>query len=168
MEPKLCPKCGLPSYGDSHCSNCMAPLTGAEKPFVDHRARSPITPGSRFVSTMAGILVLGLGAYWLWIFAQELMNALDSRPDVVGGARVYAVSILSLVMGLYTLFVALLLFRRSYRARGELILISVVGIILGVLVPVLLGNWYQVAVVGAHAVLMLFALFGSRFFDFGE
>ena len=168
MEPKRCPKCGLPSYGDSHCSNCMAPLTGLEEPFVDKRAASPITPGSRFVSTMAGILVLGLGVYWLWIFGQELANALDSRPEVIGGARVYAVAILSAIMGLYTLFVSLLLFRRSYRARGELILVSVAGIILGVLVPVLLGSWYQIAVVGAHAVMVLFALFGARFFDFGE
>lgn len=168
MEAKRCPKCGLPSYGDKYCSACMTPLTPGQMIEPKNKPKPVVTASSKFISNMAGVLVLGLGAYWLWIFARELTNALDSRPDVVGGARVYAVSLLSLVLALYTIFVAFLIFRRSFRARGELILVSVVGIVLGVVVPVLLGSWYQIAVVGAHGVLVLFALFGSHFFDFGR
>lgn len=162
MDEERCPGCkGL--IIDGVCPFCTSPIPGLQ-PLEPNPPTAPVAPpSSARIRVAANLLVLALGVYWIAAAGRQFHVALDNRP---GGAPflLFAVAILSLVVGAYTGYVAWMMFRRSYGAQGQLALVAVAGIGWGVFVLLLLEDWYQLLVILLHAVVGAFALAGSRYF----
>ncbi len=76
------------------------------------------------IRVVANVLVLALVVYWVAAAGRQFQIALDNRPGG-GPLLLFAVAILSLVVGVYTGCIARMMFRRSYRTQGRLVLVAV-------------------------------------------
>lgn len=163
MDEELCPGCrGL--IIDGVCPYCTSPIPGLQPLEPEAPKAAAAGPGSPRVRGAMNLLVLSLGAYWVASAGRQFQLALDNRPGG-GPLLLFGVALLSLIIGSYTGYAAWMMFRRSYRAQGQLVLAGVVGVAWGVFVLLLLEDWYQLLAVLLHAIVGVFAAAGSRYFE---
>ena len=170
MDGERCPSCHGPIFNDGPCLHCTSPLPGYHGPLqgaLEMPSAPAVPPAFARVRMGVYVLVLGLGAYWIIAAALQLRGALSNGPGG-GSFLLLIVAVLSLVVSAYTVYVAWMMSRRSYRIQGQLVLASAIGIGWGIFIPLLLGNWYQALVLPFHAAVAVLALAGSRFFETGR
>jgi hypothetical protein len=163
MDEERCPGCrGL--IIDGVCPYCTSPIPGLQPLEPEAPEAAAAERGSPRVRGAMNLLVFALGAYWVAAAGRQFQLALDNRPGG-GPLLLFGVALLSLIIGSYTGHVAWMMFRRSYRAQGQLMLVAVAGIAWGIFVLLLLEDWCQLPVVLLHAIAGVFAAAGSRYFE---
>jgi hypothetical protein len=167
---EYCPSCGGPIIEGGPCPHCTSPLPGYHGP-LEPEAPGRVIPSAPTGSVRARVAVMvlpvGLGLYWIVTAVRQYAGARNNGP---GGDSLllFVVAVLSLIVGLYTLYVAWAVFRRSYRVQGQLVLVSLLGTCWGVFVPLLLGGPYQYLVVPFHVALGVLAITQPRYFEPGR
>jgi hypothetical protein len=121
-------------------------------------------PGSPRLRIAAGLLESALGVFWIAMAGLLFNVSVDNRP---GGAPfvVFAVGVPCLVVGLYTGYAGWATFRRAYNVQGQLVFASILGVGWGIFLFLLIGLWYLLLPIPFHALVGVFALGGSRYFE---
>jgi hypothetical protein len=162
-----CPNCGLPIAADGPCPRCGMAVSVYRGPVETPPAASKppaATPAPSGVRIALNVLILLLGVYWLVTGVRQCVAAVANSPGQEL-LLLFAVAVLSLIVGVYTVYVSWSMYRYVYRVRGQLVLSSALCTFWGLFVPVLLGGWYQVMVVPLHVLLGVLALTTPRYFD---
>ena len=164
MTVERCPSCGGLIIDGQPCPHCTSPIPGCHGPVVEAPPRRAleVVPAPARSRVTVNLLVLGTGLYWIVTSFRQLFGALNNGPGSAS-LLLYVVAVLSLIVGVYAMYVAWMMYRRAYRIQGQLVLASVVGACWGVFVPLLLGNSYQLLVVPFHVLLGAAALAAPRY-----
>ena len=165
VEDDRCPNCGLPITADGPCPRCGMEVSiyrGPPVP-VPPRQTDPPSPRSRLYMWL-NVLVLVLGAFWLGLTVVMCLAVLNGG---LGGGVLFGffAGIANLVVATYHFYVAVAVYRRSYRVQGQLVLASAVGIGLGVFIAILFGWWPPLLATPFHLAVSGFAVFGGRHFE---
>jgi hypothetical protein len=123
-----------------------------------------VTAGPPGVRIAVNVLVVLLGVYWV-VLAGLLFRASGSGGPGGGSFVIFAIGIVTLIVGVYHGYVSWTMFRLSYRAQGQLALASAVGVGWATFFALLFEAWWPAAVVLFHLLVAVFALAGGRYFD---
>jgi hypothetical protein len=161
LEEERCPGCkGL--IIDGVCPFCTSPIPGL-RPVEPDPPRAPtVAPGSPAVSVAANVLVLVLGVAWLVISVLQFGVSLGNRPGAAP-FLLFVAAVLSLIVGVYTVYVAWAMLRRTYRIQGQLMLVAAVGVLWGTIDALLFEDWFLLVFVPVHLMVGVFAFAGSRY-----